>query len=473
MRYHIERRIGAGAMADVYEATLEGDTGFQRKVAIKRLALDRQSDAGARASFLDEARIAGSLNHPGIVAVVDYGIVDGSPVQVLEWIDGLDGGQVIDRGTLSIAAACFVVAEVARALEFAHRAGVVHRDVKPSNILVSWSGHVKLADFGIALARERSQRTQTGIAKGTAAYMAPEQRVGGAVDARADVFAIGCTLHALVAGRSPIDAEAAPVDHELGRALAIDRAVPAQLREVLERACAARPADRYATMASFEQALDAATGELAAREGHRALLDWLATARAPQPKRALLDDLYGLNLHMVLAADADGSRQFRMEKAPVPIVPPRRSRWWIATVVAGIAAIAVVVVIVSRDPDEPASLPVATAQPVAAPPVVRQPPPPAPLVRSHPEPRPVAPRKRPPPPPTSEARGFVAIGGDAVHLGTIAIDGVRIGTAPRLVELAVGHHSIKVTFADGRTVGPVDVAVTELATRSRPLRPRL
>src|SRR5512139_3293521 len=90
VRYHIERRIGAGGMAEVYEATLAGEAGFQRKVAIKRLALGLVDDPGARQSFLDGARIAGSLNHAGIVAVVDYGIVDGCPVQVLEWIDGID-----------------------------------------------------------------------------------------------------------------------------------------------------------------------------------------------------------------------------------------------------------------------------------------------------------------------------------------------------------------------------------------------
>src|SRR5262245_54204103 len=125
VRYHIERRIGAGGMADVYEATVEGEAGFRRKVAITRLALDRITDATARQSFVDEARIAGSLHHAGIVSVVDYGIVDGSPVQVLEWVDGLDAAKLIalaeDRA-LPAGAACFIALEVARALDYAHRA---------------------------------------------------------------------------------------------------------------------------------------------------------------------------------------------------------------------------------------------------------------------------------------------------------------------------------------------------------------
>ncbi|MBS1121835.1 MAG: hypothetical protein H6Q90_4063 [Deltaproteobacteria bacterium] len=496
-------------MADVYEATVDGDAGFHRKVAIKRLALDRVDEATARQSFIDEARIAGSLHHPGIVAIVDYGIVDGSPVQVLEWIDGIDAAKLGElattAGELPVEAACHIALEVARALDYAHTAtdaggrtlGIVHRDVKPSNVMVSWLGHVKLADFGIAMARERgAARTQTGIAKGTALYMAPEQRIGSIVDARADVFALGCTLHALLAGHSPVDPAAAPMDHELGRATKIEDTLPAQLREVIGRAIAPSSRDRFASARAFETALEDAIRELRLPDGRRALIDWLRRARTPGRSRTdLLDDLQALGLQMVLAGDDEGSRNFRMEKGVLPTTPTtttvasarpsmpraRRSAWMIgagavalsAAIVGGVVASSAPgagsrVATVPRDAttEPPRVVPVPdAAMPVAAiTPSVPAPPPPSGDRRGR------KPAARPSP---TTTRGFVAIGGTAVHLGEILVDGTKVGTAPRLLELATGKHRLEVSFADGHRLGPVVVTVGEQDTRSHPLRPNL
>src|SRR5262249_25492644 len=208
-RYRLRRRLGRGGMAEVLEATAQGERGFQRPVALKRMRpeLGRIHDDG----FLDEARIASSLHPATTVGVLDYGIADGLPFQVLELVDGLDLQSALALGKpLPPELALHVCTEVAYALSHAHEArgadgqplGIVHRDVKPANILVSYDGDVKLGDFGIAFARDRLQRTEVGIAKGTREFMSPEQWIAGEVDARSDVFSLGCVLYALVTGAS-------------------------------------------------------------------------------------------------------------------------------------------------------------------------------------------------------------------------------------------------------------------------------
>ncbi|MBP9208195.1 MAG: serine/threonine protein kinase [Kofleriaceae bacterium] len=242
-RYRILRRLGQGGMAEVFEAELVGELGFVRKVAIKRLLGDAAAEPGIAERFLDEARIASRLHHANLVAVLDLGLLDGLPFHLLELVDGVNAAQLQQRagGTLPLPVALAVVGEVARGLDHAHHAcdgaglplGIVHRDVKPSNVMVSWTGDVKLSDFGIAVARDRAAQTEAGLVPGTSGYMAPEQRLRGQLDGRTDVFALGLTLHALLTGASPMADVAVEIAALEGTELPLDPDLPDDVRALI------------------------------------------------------------------------------------------------------------------------------------------------------------------------------------------------------------------------------------------------
>lgn len=238
-RYRVVRVLGRGGAGEVLEAIAGGEDGFEKRVALKRLLADCANDEDFLRAFGDEARIASQLNHAGIVAVFDYGLLDGLPFIASELVEGLDLAALEERAKIlgleiPPALALFIVTEIAHALDYAHRAkdargrnmGIVHRDVTPENILVSYQGDVKLADFGIALARRRIQETRIGVAKGKPTYMAPEQLEMRDVDPRADIYALGVVLRRLLAAE----------DEEL--AAIVDKATRRDRRERYESAAA-------------------------------------------------------------------------------------------------------------------------------------------------------------------------------------------------------------------------------------------
>jgi len=292
-------------MAEVFEAELAGELGFARKIAIKRMLGDAAADPRALQRFLDEARIASRLHHASIVAIFDVGLLDDLPFQVLELVDGLNAQQLLQRagGRLPLEVALAVASEAAHALAYAHAAtddagaslGVVHRDVKPSNILVSWAGDVKLADFGIAIARDRAARTETGAVAGTFGFMAPEQRMGWAVDGRADVFALGLTLHALVTGATPLQdlaVELAVID---GRPIPLDPDLPEDVRRLIARAVAPARLDRPSA-AELAAALGAALAPRLVRDARGVLRDFVEPLGARRPAAGALDHLLGIEV---------------------------------------------------------------------------------------------------------------------------------------------------------------------------------
>lgn len=206
-RYEIERELARGGMADVYLAT---DRQLRRKVAVKVLFPEFARDPSFVERFRREAQNAASLNHPNICAVYDWGQERGTYYIVMEYVEGRSLRDIIRaEGQIPAVAAARIAAELADALTFAHRRGVIHRDVKPGNVLITGTGQVKLTDFGIAANQFDANQglTQAGSVMGTATYFSPEQAQGHPVDGRSDVYALGVVLYEMLTGVPPFSGE--------------------------------------------------------------------------------------------------------------------------------------------------------------------------------------------------------------------------------------------------------------------------
>ena len=241
--YRLVRRLGVGGMAETFEATRLGAGGFEQRVCLKRVLPAFSEDADFVSRFRREARLAARLRHTNIVGVVDAGQIEGAHYIALELVDGVDLRSFLrskPNERVSPETAAVIGMDLAQALEHAHGT-LVHRDVSPSNILISRAGFAKLADFGIAKAIEAESVTASRSARGKIPYMAPEYIRGEAIDGRADLFSLGVVMFEAVAGVRPYDGA-----HDVetmqkiidGDAQALAQTapwVPAEIREIIER----------------------------------------------------------------------------------------------------------------------------------------------------------------------------------------------------------------------------------------------
>ncbi|HYS08667.1 MAG TPA: protein kinase [Myxococcales bacterium] len=292
--YLLLERIAVGGMAEVFVAKAFGVEGFERLLAIKKILPTMGEDPEFIHMFVDEARIAVQLAHANIVQVLELGKHDENLYIAMEYVSGRDLRQLIDRfrkrqEALPIPQACLIVAEVCEALDYAHRKkdakgrplGIVHRDVSPQNVLVSFDGEVKLIDFGIAKAESRLQKTQSGILKGKFSYMSPEQVKGRPIDGRSDVFACGVLLWELVCGEKLFTGESdfailEKVKHcVVPEPRARNPGCPEGLQRVILKALANDPADRYQGASELHDELVPFTMTGGTVLGSRQLASWL------------------------------------------------------------------------------------------------------------------------------------------------------------------------------------------------------
>ncbi|MCU1371890.1 MAG: protein kinase family protein with domain [Ilumatobacteraceae bacterium] len=257
-RYELHRRVGRGGMAEVY---LARDRLLDRLVAIKILFPEFATDPSFVARFRREAQAAANLNHPNIVGVYDWGKERGTYYIVMEYVDGQTVSEILrNEGPIEPKRAAGIAADVAAALGFAHRKGVVHRDVKPGNVLITKTGEVKVADFGIARAMTASSEenlTQTGSVMGTATYFSPEQAQGKPVDARSDLYSLGVVLYEMASGKPPFSADSPVaiaykhVQEPIPSLAEKVPGIPSDYEAITLRALAKDPDDRYADGAAM------------------------------------------------------------------------------------------------------------------------------------------------------------------------------------------------------------------------------
>lgn len=274
-RYELLERIATGGMAEIYRARMFGASGFEKQVVVKKILQSFTRDPEFVEMFIEEAKLASHLQHGNIVQVYDLGTTSGNDYFiVMEYVNGRDLGDLIyyagrRKVEIGIRESVFIAKQVCAGLDYAHRKldddgeplGIIHRDVSPQNVVLSFEGEVKLTDFGIAKARNRRQETQVGLIKGKYGYMSPEQARSGKLDSRSDIFNVGILLYELLIGERLFEGTSDFSTLNLMRSAAVVSPkqlrgdIPEGLDEIVMKALAAEPKDRYQSAADMDRAL--------------------------------------------------------------------------------------------------------------------------------------------------------------------------------------------------------------------------
>ena len=274
-RYEILTPVAQGGMAAVWAARMVGSRGFQKIVAIKTMLPGLSDDAEFEAMFLDEARLASRIRHPHVAEILDLGDEDGMLYIVMEWVDGetlfVLNRSAKEKGGFPLPLLLRLLSSICAGLHAAHELrddegrslGLVHRDVNPANIMISYDGIVKIVDFGVAKATARVSTTRVpGMLKGKAHYMSPEQVLGEPIDRRADIFSLGILMYVMITGRHPFKAESDKQTMEnivSAIPVAITDLVPSvrpDFEAIVTRALEKNPNARFADCAEMQRALD-------------------------------------------------------------------------------------------------------------------------------------------------------------------------------------------------------------------------
>jgi serine/threonine protein kinase len=314
-RYHVVSKIAKGGMAEIFLALQQGEQGFQKPVVLKRILPSLAADPKFVRMFVDEAHIASTLNHSNLVQVLDLGRSGDQYFLVLEFVDGWSLEQIRRRAQQAklkfpIPLALYVVGALCRGLAYVHTRerhgkplGIVHRDVTPQNVLISQHGEVKLADFGIAKAVDKREKSATGVIKGKFAYMSPEQSQAQPLDGRSDLFSVGTVLYLLTTGRKPFDGPTdADVIMQVRRARpdkpsTVIRDLNPDIERLINRALRADPGKRWQSAEQMADRIDAILIKLGQPSGPAPLKRWLETLSArdgvkptPVPDAAVVSD---------------------------------------------------------------------------------------------------------------------------------------------------------------------------------------
>jgi tRNA A-37 threonylcarbamoyl transferase component Bud32 len=330
-RYELEEVVGHGGMSTVYKAH---DSLLERNVALKVLHQQYNEDEDFVERFKREARSVAQLQHPNIVTVIDRGEEAGRQYIVFEFIDGENLKElVVRKGRLGLRDALEIALEVARGLAFAHDHGLVHRDVKPQNVLLNGDGRAKVTDFGIARSLDVDHGvTQTGTILGTSNYIAPEQASGQLVDAQTDVYSLGIVLYEMLTGELPFPGESfvavamKHIQEPSPNVLDVRGDLPLRVAEMIDRALEKDPEHRFPTMDAFAAEIEANLGELDRGEDGAVTMVVPAAQRLQKPRHRKrvtpLPLLIGLLGALAIAAVVIGLLTLRGDGQNVPVGAP-------------------------------------------------------------------------------------------------------------------------------------------------------
>jgi serine/threonine-protein kinase len=486
--YEVYGRLAFGGMAEIFLARQMSSSGSQRNVVIKRILPHVAEEDLFVQMFLDEARLAIQLSHPNICHIYEFGRQDNSYFMAMEWVNGVPLGKLISRtrqaGGIPIAITVKIISHIAEALHYAHRArdergrplGIVHRDVSPANIMVSYEAGVKLLDFGVAKAASQGTKTVAGTVKGKFAYMSPQHCMGQEIDARADIFSLGVCLYEALTGKKlyhrPNEYETmqAIVDGPVPSARDARPDLPDVLDTIVKKALAKKPEDRYQSAGEMQSALEhylQDSREVVGASRVQEYLDELyhtEIRRGPQVDASISTGLSRVRVRPLEGADggqagAATNKDFEvtLDVPGASSQPPPKKTLPIAAIAGAVAVLALVgggawaFGVTGRSPAQPAA-PRTHAPEVPTRPIV--------------EARNAADTPPPPVVPVAAATGALAVQ-SVPSGGQVEVDGVAVpGTTPiALPAVAAGAHAVRVTRAGfDPWTGEVVIAAGAVAT---------